>query len=133
MEAIDCIFCSTSAGDASVVIEENGFEGRQCPNCGLVYLSPRPALAEINSLYERDNADRAIEGHLRADLLKRLQARHALSVLRRYATGGSLLEIGPGVGYILEAARDAGFDVRGAKLNPLRRPIRRRRPRPTGR
>ena len=56
MESIDCIFCNTSEAEARVVIEENGFSGRQCPACGLVYISPRPTLAEISNIYEHENA-----------------------------------------------------------------------------
>ena len=119
MESIDCIFCSTSEAEARVVVEENGFSGRQCPNCGLVYISPRPTLAEISNIYEHENADMAIEAHLRADFIKRLHARHTLGILKRHAGGGSLLEIGPGAGYFLRVAREAAFDVRGCELNPL--------------
>ncbi len=119
MEAIDCIFCGGKADDAPIVIEENGFTGRQCPDCGLVYISPRPSRAEISDLYEHDGADAALEAHLRADFVKRLHARHTMSILKRHARQGALLEIGAGTGYFLAAARKAGFDVRGCELNPL--------------
>ncbi len=50
MEDISCIFCKTSQKDR-IVIEENGFMGKKCSRCGLIYISPRPTLLEIDRLY----------------------------------------------------------------------------------
>ena len=52
MEEIKCIFCNKSSED--VVIEENGFKGRKCPECGLIFISPRPTQAEILDIYARN-------------------------------------------------------------------------------
>lgn len=118
METIGCIFCKNKENDARIVIEENGFLGRKCPHCGLIYISPRPTPAEIVNLYQRDQAHASAESHLRADFTKRLHAGHSLSILERYKKQGHLLEIGAGAGYFLDEARKAGFDVYGIELNP---------------
>ncbi|GAI49710.1 unnamed protein product [marine sediment metagenome] len=43
MEEIMCIFCEKESDQ--VVIKENGFKGKKCPTCGLIYISPRPTFS----------------------------------------------------------------------------------------
>jgi 2-polyprenyl-3-methyl-5-hydroxy-6-metoxy-1,4-benzoquinol methylase len=45
-EAVCCPYCSAEA--SSPWASENGFTARRCESCGIVYVSPRPALAEID-------------------------------------------------------------------------------------
>ncbi|MGE5222456.1 MAG: class I SAM-dependent methyltransferase [Omnitrophica WOR_2 bacterium] len=116
METIHCIFCNRLDEDP-VVIEENGYQGRKCPICHLIYISPRPSLDEINKLYEEDQAFMPADSHIADSYTKRLYARHHLAILKKYAREGSLLEIGPGAGYFLDEGRKAGFQVNGIELN----------------
>jgi len=116
MESISCIFCG--ADDAFPAIQENGFTGRKCRRCGLIYVSPRPSRDEVANLYGHDHAHISAGSHLAAENYKRLHARHTLRILRRYVTVGQLLEIGPGAGFFLEEARAAGFVPHGIELNP---------------
>lgn len=44
MEFIECIFCKRYSD--RVVITENGYTGRKCPICNLVYISHRPSFSE---------------------------------------------------------------------------------------
>lgn len=44
MESIPCIFGHGYSDQ--VVVEESGFQGRRCPACGLIFVSPRPTLAQ---------------------------------------------------------------------------------------
>lgn len=116
MEEICCIFCSI--GSTQVVIEENGYQGRQCPRCGLIYISPRPSLEELVVLYEKDSAHISTEDHVRDEFAKRLYARHHLKLIRALVKSGDLLEIGAGAGYFLDEARKSGFTTFGLELNP---------------
>jgi SAM-dependent methyltransferase len=116
VEAITCIFCGVD--DSFPMIEENGFTGRKCRRCGLIYISPRPSRDEVANLYGHDHAHISAGAHLAAERYKRLHARHSLRILRRYATQGQLLEIGPGAGFFLEEAYAAGFAPHGIELNP---------------
>ena len=54
MNEIKCIFCDTKSD--RVAIRENGYQGKQCPDCGLIYISPRPSLQEVIDLYGHDEA-----------------------------------------------------------------------------
>lgn len=115
METIGCIFCGTSGHP--VVIRENGYSGRRCPTCRLIYVSPRPAPAVIETLYREDQARISARDLVAEAFVKRLFARHHLRLIRRLMPSGSLLEIGAGAGYFLSEAQRAGFEVAGIEIN----------------
>jgi 2-polyprenyl-3-methyl-5-hydroxy-6-metoxy-1,4-benzoquinol methylase len=119
LESIGCIFCHNNEADAEPVIEEKGFIGRRCPECGLIFVSPRPDLEATFNLYEQEVAHSYAGRHQRKAFGDRLIARHTLSIIKRFKTEGSLLEIGAGGGMFLEEARKAGFEVSGVELNPF--------------
>jgi len=118
MNSISCIFCSPPETESRVVIEENGFSGRKCANCGLIYISPRPDLKEIQDLYGHGQAHIPAGAHLQKNFGKYLHDRHMLSLLEPYKKQGALLDIGAGGGKFLLEARKAGYEVFGIELNP---------------
>ncbi|MBW2011407.1 MAG: class I SAM-dependent methyltransferase, partial [Deltaproteobacteria bacterium] len=116
MEEIKCIFCNSDR--SRVVIQENGYKGRKCSKCGLIYVSPRPSPLEIKSIYSHDAAKISVEDHINKSLSKRICARHHLQIIRSFVKTGELLEIGSGAGYFLDEAQKKGFKVLGIELNP---------------
>ena len=117
MTEIRCIFCETK--NDNVVIEENGYKGIKCQQCGLIYISPRPALEEIVNLYGHDNANISATSHILASFPKRLYAKHHLRIINAFSKSGALLEIGPGAGFFLDEARQIGFNPYGLEFNPI--------------
>lgn len=117
MKEIECIFCHTKSD--RVVIEENGYQGRKCDRCGLIYISPRPSLEEIIDLYGHDDAQISANAHITSDYLKRLYARHHLKIIHSFIRDGALLEVGAGAGYFLDEARKMGFEPYGLEFNPV--------------
>jgi SAM-dependent methyltransferase len=117
MEEIRCILCHVESD--SVAIAENGYTGRRCPSCGLIFISPRPSPAAIRNLYGHDQAHIPAARHIAVERLKRRHARHNLGLLRRHRRSGALLEVGAGAGYFLDEARRAGFEPHAIELNPL--------------
>ncbi len=117
MEDINCILCGTMSD--RVLIEQNGYKGKICPNCGLVYISPRPSPEEIAALYEHDSANLSADSHISNAASKKINAKHHLKIVRRFARGGDLLEIGAGAGYFLDQARRKGYSPFGLELNPI--------------
>jgi 2-polyprenyl-3-methyl-5-hydroxy-6-metoxy-1,4-benzoquinol methylase len=115
-EAIACIFCADST--AYIALQENGYCGKKCKKCSLIYISPRPTPDEIIDLYGHSNAQVTAQSHITDSLLKRLHARHTLKILSSYKTDGELLEIGSGGGFFLDEARNKGFVPYGIELNP---------------
>jgi SAM-dependent methyltransferase len=49
----------------------------------------------------------------------RLETNRTLRLLRRHRPQGRLLELGPGSGALLSAAREQGYDVAAVELNPV--------------
>ena len=121
MEEIACIFCGASRPSRGV-IHENGFDARQCSNCGLIFVSPRPTAAETADLYLSDKSHLSARSHVRGydSAITRAATKYRLHVLSKYVRPGStIVEIGAGGGAFLAAARREGFDVQGVELNPL--------------
>jgi SAM-dependent methyltransferase len=118
LERIDCIFCGAGA-TSSVVIRENGFDGRQCQSCRLIFVSPRPGADQIADLYGHDEAQVPAQSHLASGFSKRLYARHSLRILRKYTSPGAILEIGAGAGFFLDEARKQGFDPFAIEFNGI--------------
>jgi len=117
MNEIKCIFCETLSD--RIAIEENGYQGKRCQKCGLIYISPRPSLNQIIDLYGHDDAHITAESHIADDFAKRLYAKHHLKIISSFAEGGKLLEVGAGAGYFLDEARSAGFEPYGLEFNPV--------------
>lgn len=116
MKNLKCIFCDVGSGH--VVIEENGYKGLKCPECGLIYTSPRPSSGAVVNLYGHDDAHISAESHIASEFSKRLYARHHLKLIRSFCVDGSVLEVGAGAGYFLDEARKVGFDPCGIEFNP---------------
>jgi len=117
MEIARCIFCGMS-GD-NVVISENGYYGIKCANCSLIYISPRPAAAEITYLYTDYHAVQYADAQFQFERFGRKVAARALSKIRHHRKSGSILELGPGGGFFLLEARKYGYDPYGIELNPI--------------
>ena len=121
MEEIACIFCGASR-PSSGVIHENGFDARQCSNCGLIFVSPRPSAADTADLYISDKSHLSAQSHVRGydSLITRAATKYRLQVLAKYVRPGStIVEIGAGGGAFLVEAQRQGFDVQGVELNPV--------------
>jgi 2-polyprenyl-3-methyl-5-hydroxy-6-metoxy-1,4-benzoquinol methylase len=117
MEIINCIFCGIE--NDYIAIQENGYLGRKCSQCGLIYISPRPSHEEITNLYSHDDAQIHAETHISSEFSKRLHAKHNLRIITSYVKDGALLEIGAGAGYFLDEARKIGFEPYGIEFNPI--------------
>lgn len=115
MEDIKCIFCNKESNN--ILIKENGYLGRKCSTCNLIYISPRPTLNEIVNLYSHDEANISAVSHIKGDFIKTIYAKHHLKIIKRYIGKGKLLDIGAGAGYFLKEARQQGFDVYGIEFN----------------
>jgi len=115
MESVSCIFCNRPSSD--VAINENGFQGRRCVPCGLIYISPRPSPADTTQLYTEDHAGLYADAQLHFEGFKQKEANEAIRLIKKFTKGGTLLELGAEGGAILTAARNAGFAPYVIELN----------------
>lgn len=107
--------------DSVAAISDNGYTGRQCAQCGVIFVSPRPSQSEIMQLYETGDAYLTPTHFVdRADsLADRIETQRTLAVIRRHIGQGAMLEYGPGNGSLLAATKRAGFSCFGVELNPV--------------
>jgi SAM-dependent methyltransferase len=114
MEHIDCALCQVD--DATLYKEENGFRAMKCRRCGLIYVTPRPTIAEMKRLYDGQETNVDLGAHIRRRDVKSAQARSNLQIIQRYQPGGRLLEIGSAAGYFLYEAKQLGYEVQGVDI-----------------
>ena len=119
MEEIGCIFCQNHSD--SIVIEENGFKGRKCSSCGLIYISPRPTSSEILALYsdDQDRGYKYANSHIGFENPEKFHAKHTLAIIKTFMKRGSILELGAGAGYFLSEAKKQGFEVFAIEPNKI--------------
>lgn len=116
---VGCPLCAEHSG--SIAIEENGFLGRRCETCGLIYVSPRPPPADILGIYEHDASQTQARQHVAKTRAPYALAhdQHLLGILRAHVASGAVLEIGAGGGLFLHEARAAGFQVAAIEPNAV--------------
>jgi 2-polyprenyl-3-methyl-5-hydroxy-6-metoxy-1,4-benzoquinol methylase len=114
-EEIGCILCQEISNKTAIF--ENGYHGKKCPKCGLIYISPRPTLSSINEMYRKDKAELYEKALIACRGQKELISRYTLNLIKSLKLTGSLLEIGAGAGFFLNEAKKKGFNVRGIELN----------------
>ncbi len=105
----ECGYCRS--GDYAVVQRFDAtYMAVRCGGCGLVRTYPYPVFD-----YE-DNKGYALGYGGREELFHRF-ARDFLAFVRRHAPGPRLLEVGSGMGFLLDEAAPRGFIARGLEIN----------------
>jgi SAM-dependent methyltransferase len=112
LEEVACAVCGS--GEARLLFRKLGFAYRRCVSCSHVFVSPRiraevqaRLAAELDGLFEDPFLD-----------VQRIQAEYLCRVLRRFARGPRLLDVGFGRGYLLHLAHAYGFQPYGADSSP---------------
>ncbi|MDJ0835281.1 MAG: class I SAM-dependent methyltransferase [Acidobacteriota bacterium] len=118
-EEPNCPLCNAASADPVYAWSgEPGYRILRCRSCAFFYLSPRPREEDMAGLY-RDGAYYASEEsgyddyHAQEQALGMTFRRLMVNLKKRGITGGRLLEVGCGFGYLLREA-GAYFDYREA-------------------
>ncbi|MDR0532466.1 MAG: class I SAM-dependent methyltransferase [Verrucomicrobiales bacterium] len=127
LEKINCAICDTD--HVSVVFNKQASSGKdytivQCRQCGLVYVNPRLSQEAVldtyrdPSYFQRGNnqftgySDYASDRHLHV-----LFFQEQLAKLENHVPKGKILDIGCAFGYLLEEARERGWETQGIELS----------------
>ncbi len=89
-----------------------------CPDCGLVYMDPMPAADALQAFYD-DLYHGASESYFTKVEKKMRRSRQRMRRLGRHAPGGRFLDIGCNGGFMVEAAREQGYETVGIDLDPV--------------
>lgn len=95
-------------------ISDATFEYYRCSQCGFIFLAPVPA--DLGRFYPSEYYEVPRNESELAARAERLQ-QSKLDVVQRFASRGTLLEIGPAYGLFAYLAKQAGFDVTGIEMN----------------
>lgn len=108
METTNCLVCDSD--DSSLFLEKESFSIVKCSKCTMVYVNPRLTLEELEEFYNADY----YHGYIDSFVLDVARKRAAINWIRKYKSGGKLLDIGCSVGSMLEAGTNY-FEVSGVE------------------
>ncbi len=118
LEPVGCCICETDDAEPLATGEDfeyhtsaDTFLAMRCRGCGLVYLNPRPSLADLDRIYpDNYHAFQFSEDHygIVYKIRRRLEARRALSWCRDLPDDARILDVGCGDGFHLGLLREFG-------------------------
>lgn len=126
MEKVNsCPVCDSTLTIAAITVVDSFFTNEtftlvDCSQCGFRFTNPRPSQSEVGRYYRSDTylSHSTINKSLTAGIYRTLR-RYALgtklSIVRRFSSGGRLLDIGCGTGSFLAYAQSEGFSVSGVE------------------
>jgi 2-polyprenyl-3-methyl-5-hydroxy-6-metoxy-1,4-benzoquinol methylase len=85
----------------------------KCRNCHLIYMNPIEKVSKTNEYYH--SAKNSHAPTIRASYLR--TAKSQVSLVRKHASGGSLLDIGCAQGFFLFTASQAGYKIKGIEIS----------------
>ena len=125
LESVACPL--DGAEDADLLRTVNGLSYVKCRQCGLLYVTPRPTPAALQSVYAKPTLQAMFKSWTyrfrKMSGLKNIEERlHRGTLLfgevEQGRSSGRLLDIGCNRGFILAAAADRGWDAHGVEIVP---------------
>lgn len=106
--------CRLCGHEATIDPKYRSVALRRCSSCGFLFAPDRQE-ADLRPLYDEEYFESYSGGEAydEDEAQRRYEARCRVTLLRRFCTGGRLLEIGAAAGYFLREASESGFDVVG--------------------
>ncbi|WP_241392445.1 class I SAM-dependent methyltransferase [Brachyspira hyodysenteriae] len=98
----------------------NGRDIVCCPNCKLEFIYNQPNFEEIKSIYSNDyyKAWGMEDGeNNEVALMKKSTFRNMLKKILPYKKSGNILDIGTASGFLLEEAKEMGFEPYGVEIS----------------
>ncbi len=120
LESVSCNLCGKS--HSTPVAEENGYQIVRCSSCGLNYLNPRPQQQEQEAMIDSQQFQSLNEEvivdmteHLKGTKGLLMMAKRRMDIIETHSEGGSLLDVGCGIGHLVKVARDRGWKATGVE------------------
>lgn len=109
------------------MLKDKQFSGRKCRSCGFIFIDPRPTDGDLQLMYSdeyflfdgaefgahssTDYETAAIRGSVKFPAI--------LGAIKRFKPAGKFFEIGCGMGYFLNFAKENGYEVSGIEYAAL--------------
>lgn len=115
-----CIICK-SPDQREIRIKKIDKTGYQCGACSFIFLWPQPTEKEIEDIYKEPYYESwgVFTGEEKPETawLKKGTSDRYLKRVMLHRRNGKLLDIGSAFGYLMEVAREHGYDVHGVELS----------------
>jgi len=112
-ENVKCDICNVD--NATLLFNKEGYDIVKCSICGLVYVNPRLKYSILNDMY---NSNKISPYTYYIDNIKNDEKafRIKLSEIEKYKKPGRILDVGCGVGVLLNEAKKRGWETYGLDL-----------------
>jgi SAM-dependent methyltransferase len=114
-----CILCNSSKRE--LLFRQGNWHVYKCSKCGLGLLDPQPSQNELYELYRssyfHDKYDEGLEPGSPKMVRRLSQENHRIRFFRGLKKKGTILDIGCGMGYFLNACRAYGYHVEGIDIS----------------
>ena len=110
-ETIDCPVCTGHSFSPLFTKQEESFVS--CDGCGLMLINPPPEMQQVEQTYDSDYSDHYIK---KADKKLKRCRQWVARVKKRYQQSGRWLDVGCSAGFVVAAAKQAGFDAFGVEV-----------------
>src|SRR4051794_26635737 len=89
------------------------------PASGTIFQAQMPSVTAMNQYADDEYSSGAYREYAKSRDLKIATARPRLAAIKKLAKGKRLLDVGCATGFFMEAATEAGFDVRGVEFSDV--------------
>ncbi len=113
---IDCPLCGQQLGQP-VLRGSRGFQVYRCVSCGLGQTMPYPPESNGQE-YFTDSDEHYHKQYVQNRTIWRGYMASILDHARPYVSNGTLLDVGTGIGFMLELAQEQGFQATGIEPSP---------------
>ena len=113
-----CPLCSTPS---SYAFTASALTVHACPKCRIEFISPTPDEDAAASIYTKSYYDSwGLDNGTVTEKMKKLTFGEKLAVIEQFKkSGGKILDIGCATGFLLEEARDRGWEPYGVEMSPF--------------
>jgi len=105
--------------NTSLHVVKNSYPICRCSNCELLFVHPQPSQQELDKLYSASYFSRGNKYAAALDPQHDpnwLNDESKVEVVKRWCSGGTLLDIGCALGGFLAVAKEHGFEVEGVEI-----------------
>lgn len=122
LQFYSCFVCNSD--NQRPLFSKKGWQFVSCNECGFVYVNPRLSEEDVASIYKESSwfvgkrhDSKEGKNYLKGEIAYIERAKTDIKGIKRYIQGGTILDIGAGVGHFLSVAKADGWNVYGVEIS----------------